>query len=175
MRLPPGPGLPTTSHLPVPCRTIPSFVMAAGTYAGPDISCSRPYHSGLRASGHSETAAGLAAAASALPLPPSTSRAACRASLTRMGSLSPHGPSAFTSLVRMAFQSGSGLRAFRYVASLVAVTSTFSYLARAECPSPFKLIKRLLLVVVGIGVFKLVHQDIVEVLSRCVGVVHAER
>jgi hypothetical protein len=33
----------------------------------------------------------------------------------------------------------------------------------------FKLIKGLLLVVVGIGVFKLVHHDIVEVMSRWVG------
>jgi len=38
----------------------------------------------------------------------------------------------------------------------------------------FKLIKGLLLVVVGIGVFKLVHHDIVEVLSRWVGVVHVD-
>ena len=38
----------------------------------------------------------------------------------------------------------------------------------------FELIKALLLVVVGIGVFKLVHHDIVEVLSRWVGVVHVD-
>ncbi len=38
----------------------------------------------------------------------------------------------------------------------------------------FKLIKGLLLVVVGIGVLKLVHHDIVEVLSRWVGVVHVD-
>ena len=35
----------------------------------------------------------------------------------------------------------------------------------------FKLIKGLLLVVVGLGVFDLVHHDIVGVLSRWVGVV----
>jgi uncharacterized membrane protein (DUF2068 family) len=38
----------------------------------------------------------------------------------------------------------------------------------------FELIKALLLVVVGIGVFKLVHHDIVEVLSRWVGMVHVD-
>ena len=38
----------------------------------------------------------------------------------------------------------------------------------------FELIKALLLVVVGIGVFKLVHHDIVEVLSRWIGVVHVD-
>jgi len=38
----------------------------------------------------------------------------------------------------------------------------------------FKLIKALGLVVVGIGVFKLVHHDIVEVLSRWVGAVHVD-
>jgi uncharacterized membrane protein (DUF2068 family) len=38
----------------------------------------------------------------------------------------------------------------------------------------FKLIKALLLVVVGIGAFKLVHHDTVEVLSRWVGVVHVD-
>ena len=38
----------------------------------------------------------------------------------------------------------------------------------------FKLIKGLLLVVVGIGVLKLVHHDVVEVLSRWVGVVHVD-
>jgi uncharacterized membrane protein (DUF2068 family) len=38
----------------------------------------------------------------------------------------------------------------------------------------FKLIKGLLLAVVGIGVFKLVHHDVVEVLSRWVGVVHVD-
>ena len=36
----------------------------------------------------------------------------------------------------------------------------------------FKLIKGLLLVLLGIGVFELVHHDIVGVLSRWVGVVH---
>ena len=38
----------------------------------------------------------------------------------------------------------------------------------------FKLIKGLLLVVAGIGMFKLVHHDIVEVLSRWVGLVHVD-
>ena len=38
----------------------------------------------------------------------------------------------------------------------------------------FKLVKGLLLVVVGIGVFELVHHDIVEVLSRWVGMVHVD-
>ena len=38
----------------------------------------------------------------------------------------------------------------------------------------FKLIKALVLVVVGIGVFKLVHHDIVEVLNRWVGLVHVD-
>jgi uncharacterized membrane protein (DUF2068 family) len=38
----------------------------------------------------------------------------------------------------------------------------------------FKLIKGLLLVVVGIGVIKLVHHDAVEVLSRWVGMVHVD-
>jgi uncharacterized membrane protein (DUF2068 family) len=38
----------------------------------------------------------------------------------------------------------------------------------------FKLIKALLLVVLGIGVFNLVHHDIVEVLSRWVGAVHVD-
>jgi uncharacterized membrane protein (DUF2068 family) len=38
----------------------------------------------------------------------------------------------------------------------------------------FKLIKGLLLVVAGIAVFKLVHHDIVEVLSRWVAVVHVD-
>jgi len=38
----------------------------------------------------------------------------------------------------------------------------------------FKLIKALALVVVGIGVFKLVHHDISEVLSRWVGAVHVD-
>jgi uncharacterized membrane protein (DUF2068 family) len=38
----------------------------------------------------------------------------------------------------------------------------------------FKLIKALVLVVVGIGVFKLVHHDIVDVLSRWVAAVHVD-
>ena len=38
----------------------------------------------------------------------------------------------------------------------------------------FKLIKALALVVVGIGAFKLVHHDIVDVLSRWVGLVHVD-
>src|ERR1022692_1793717 len=38
----------------------------------------------------------------------------------------------------------------------------------------FKLIKALTLVVVGIGVFKLVHHDVVDVLSRWVGAVHVD-
>lgn len=38
----------------------------------------------------------------------------------------------------------------------------------------FKLIKGLLLVVVGIGVLKLVHHDIVEVLTRWVAAVHVD-
>jgi uncharacterized membrane protein (DUF2068 family) len=38
----------------------------------------------------------------------------------------------------------------------------------------FKLVKALALVVVGIGVFKLVHHDVVEVLSRWIGAVHVD-
>jgi uncharacterized membrane protein (DUF2068 family) len=39
----------------------------------------------------------------------------------------------------------------------------------------FKLVKGLLLVVVGIGVFKLVHHDIADVLSRWVALVHVDQ
>jgi uncharacterized membrane protein (DUF2068 family) len=38
----------------------------------------------------------------------------------------------------------------------------------------FKLIKALVLIVVGIGVFRLVHHDIVDVLSRWLGLVHVD-
>jgi len=38
----------------------------------------------------------------------------------------------------------------------------------------FKLLKALVLVVVGIGVFKLVHHDIVDVLNRWVSLVHVD-
>lgn len=38
----------------------------------------------------------------------------------------------------------------------------------------FKLIKALLLIVVGIGILKLLHHDVVDVLSRWVGLVHVD-
>ena len=57
---------------------------------------------------------------------------------------------------------------------LGAVPNTSSNRAGLMIIGVFKLIKALALVVVGVGVFKLVHHDVVDVLSGWISAVHVD-